>query len=91
MREISIKYNGTYPNLCSGTLIVTVDGHRWVFPPHCLSSGGSVWFDDEGDEQMDEGPWSVYEWPTGFPDNLKPAVLDAINEHISYGCCGGCI
>ena len=89
--DIKIEYDGAYPNLCSGTLIVTINGKRWKFPPFCLSSGGTVWFDDEWSEHVESGPWAVSDWPAGFPDRQKKAVEDAVNEKIPEGCCGGCV
>ena len=41
---MEIKYNGTYPNLCSGNLLVIINGKEWEFPNYCLRSGGSVGF-----------------------------------------------
>ena len=89
--EIKIEYDGAYPNLCSGTLTAYVDGKKYNFPEYCLSSGGSVSFDDEWNEQISEGEWSVSEWPKDMPDDIKDAVLAAINENILHGCCGGCV
>jgi hypothetical protein len=72
-------------------LIVTIDGKRWEFPSHCLSSGGSVWFDDEWVEHVESGPWSISDWPEGFPNAYKKAVKAAVNAEIPKGCCGGCV
>lgn len=88
---IKIKYDGEYPNLCSGHLIVTIDGVEWDFGIYSLSSGGSVTFDDKGEENVTEGKWEVSEWPKGFPEEQKQVVLDAINAQIEHGCCGGCV
>lgn len=89
--DIKIKYDGAYPNLCSGKLIVIIDGKEWVFPDYCLSSGGSVSFTDAWDEIVTQGPWTISDFPKDFPKNLKQAVEDAVNEYIPYGCCGGCV
>ncbi|MFH0894460.1 MAG: hypothetical protein V2A54_08490 [Bacteroidota bacterium] len=89
--DIEIKYDGEYPNLCSGELIVVIDGKEWVFPDYCLSSGGYVSFDDDWNEHVGEGSWSVKNWPKDFPDNIKGAVVDAVNENVPHGCCGGCV
>jgi hypothetical protein len=91
MPDIKIEYDGDYPNLCSGHLIITIDGIVWDFGKYNLTSGGTVWFDDNWTEHVTSGLWSVYEWPDGFPANLVDDVLDAINDEISLGCCGGCI
>lgn len=89
--NIKIEYDGAYPNLCSGKLVVFVDGKRWEFPKYCLTSHGGVWFDDDWGEHIDLGEWSVDKWPDKFPDNLKTIVEREINECIPHGCCGGCL
>lgn len=89
--QIKIHYDGKYPNLCSGNLVVEVDGKKYQFPDDCLSSGGSVSFDDDWQEQISKGEWSVSDWPKDMPDDIKDAVLAAINENIPHGCCGGCV
>lgn len=89
--DIKIDYDGEYPCLCMGNLTVTINGKAWKFPEYCLRSGGSVWFDDDLDEHVEMGEWSVNEWPDGFPEELKDEVLDAINREIPPGCCGGCV
>lgn len=88
--EIEIKYDGEYPNLCMGHLIVIVDGIEYDFGEYCLSSGGSVTFDEEWNETVTKGEWSV-DFPENFPCDLKEEVLDKINEEIPHGCCGGCV
>jgi hypothetical protein len=91
MENIIIKYDGDYPNLCSGKLIVIVDGKEWIFPDWCLSSGGSVWFSDDWEEHVEEGAWTITNWPKKFPDDLKDKVERRVNEEIPHGCCGGCV
>ena len=94
IESISIQYNGKYPNLCSGKLIVTINGEPWEFPDHCMVSGGSVWFsNDYSEEHVNSGPWSIDEdeWPEGFPEKWKSRVLEEINDTLEWGCCGGCI
>ena len=89
--KIEIKYDGEYPNLCSGQLIVIIDGKEWIFPNYCLSSGGSVSFDENWNEEVTEGEWSIREYPKDFPEELKDIVLYEINNAIYHGCCGGCV
>lgn len=86
-----VSYSGSYPNLCRGTLILNINGKNVRFPECCLSSGGSVWFDNDWGEHIETGPWSIYEWPENFPENLKDTVKELINDNIPYGCCGGCV
>ena len=92
--NIVVKYDGEYPNLCSGNLIVIINGKEWKFPDYCLSSGGSVTGGPpDWDFEIETGPWSIMDWPERFPDDeyLKLNVIEAVNSSISWGCCGGCI
>jgi hypothetical protein len=84
-----VSYDGKYPNLCSGTLVIRLGSREWKI--RRLSSGGGVWFDKNNDEQVDEGDWSIDNWPEGFPESLKEKVLKVVNECVDHGCCGGCI
>jgi hypothetical protein len=87
---IIVKYSGKYPNLCSGQLIVDIDGATWTFPDYCLSSGGSITFDGDWNENVTNGRWSICKWLENFPEELKEAVLAEVNASVRHGCCGGC-
>ena len=90
--QITIKYNGKYPCLCGGNLIVIIDGFKYNFGQYCLSSGGSTYFtNDYSEEHITTGPWSVLKWPDNFPELLKDLVVEEINNQIPHGCCGGCL
>ena len=86
-----ISYDGDYPNLCSGTLIMELDGKQITFPDFCLCSGGFVDFDEDWMEIVASGPWIIDEFPKGFPEELESEALDLVNDNISWGCCGGCV
>jgi len=86
-----VSYSGEYPNLCSGILILSLDGKRVVFPDNCLYSGGYVTFNEDGSEEVGEGPWSIATFPEGFPSELETEAERLVNENVVYGCCGGCI
>lgn len=88
---IKIDYNGSFPNLCRGILKVTIDEKIWVFPNYCMESGGCVSFDDNMHEHVTSGSWSISDWPKDFPENYKQSTVDAINDQIPSGCCGGCV
>ena len=85
---LNIDYNGSYPNLCSGTLTVKVKGCTWKIDGLC--SGGSVWFDNNWSEHVDDGPWTI-NFPDDFPESYRDKVTDMVNEQVSWGCCGGCV
>jgi hypothetical protein len=89
--DIKIDYDGSYPNLCSGLLVVTINETRWVFPSCCMQSGGRVSFSKEIDEEVSHGPWSISNWPRDFPEEMKDEVLREINSVVRHGCCGGCV
>jgi outer membrane protease len=83
-----IEYTGDYPNLCRGNLTIEVNGKIYD-KGFSLSSGGSVNFDDDWMEHVEEGRWSVV-----VPDELseyQQEIEDLVNRNVSYGCCGGCI
>ena len=86
-----VSYDGAYPNLCAGTLVLRLDGEEWKFPPHALESGGSVWFDDSWEEHIEDGGWSIEKWPSEWPDDAKRDAVDCVNENVPHGCCGGCV
>lgn len=89
--NIKIDYDGEYPNLCAGDLIVYIDGVEYKFPEYCLSSGGSCGFDSDWNSHVNYGDWSIHTWPKDFPEELKEKVIDAVNEQVEHGCCGGCL
>lgn len=102
-----ISYDGKYPNLCSGVLILEIDGKEYKFGYNFFDtdedpnnpnlkcfwhSGGSVSFNDNWDESVWEGEWEI------DVDELPEQFWDVadeidrvINENIPWGCCGGCI
>lgn len=86
-----ISYNGSYPNLCSGTLVIEVDGKEYEMN-YILCSGGSVWFDDGWCEHVESGEWSIRE--DELPEEIrkyKNEIEDLVNANVSWGCCGGCV
>lgn len=102
MRDIKfVKYTGAYPNLCSGTVFLEVDGEPVVIQPYHLTSGGSCGWDPE---YIDRGPWTLkrpkgmLEWDafvlpqeTRFTEEELDYIEHLINENVEHGCCGGCI
>lgn len=84
-----VSYDGAYPSLCAGTLVLKINGVERTFQ-HCLGSGGRVSFDEDWNAIVTEGSWSIYD----LPDDLEPMreeIEDCINANIPYGCCGGCV
>lgn len=84
-----ISYDGYYPNLCSGTLVLEIDGEVVVFPKYCMNSGGSVSFDKDWNEEVEYGEWTV-----NIPEKYikyKDEIHKVVNKNVPQGCCGGCI
>lgn len=84
-----VSYDGRFPNLCSGKLVLRIDGKVVIMPDHCMISGGCVWFDNEWGEHVETGGWSVE-----VPDDLckyKKEIEDCVNANVPNGCCGGCV
>lgn len=62
-----VSYDGAYPNLCSGQLVLKINGQVREFSRHCLQSGGTVWFDNDWDAHIENGRWSI-----DLPEDLEP-------------------
>lgn len=83
-----ISYDGKYPNLCSDTLILEVDGKKRVLS-HALCSGGSAGVDGNLNGFVTYGAWAV-----NLPEDLEPyrkEIEELVNSEVPHGCCGGCI
>jgi len=89
---IKIQYNGKWPCLCCGQLVVFIDDVEYKFTSCCLRSGGECYFiNDYADEVVAIGEWTIGEWPDNFPEEYKEETLEKINNVIPQGCCGGCL
>lgn len=95
MRNIKfISYDGNYPNLCSGTLIFSVDNIQYKCK-YCMISGGHIsWGDDWSDFYISTGAWELdfneIDKIVKLTDEEKNALTDEVNENAESGCCGGC-
>lgn len=96
-----VSYDGEYPNLCSGTLTLKIDGKRVTFSydtdksdyPRFWSSGGSWWIDNRGMDHVREGDWyfhwsSEHDW---LSSGEKAKIEELFQKKVPKGCCGGCI
>lgn len=72
---------------CCGSVIVRIDGVE--VQSEGLSSGGSVWFDEDWNENVEEGDWDVF-MPEPY-SYLNEEVSEIVNQHVPQGCCGGCV
>ena len=85
--HVDIKYDGEYPNLCSGHLEVWVNGTYYDCGRHTMISGGYLSLTDC---ECLKGPWFI-DFPTNIPAIYHQAILDKVNEVVPPGCCGGCL
>ena len=86
-----VSYDGAFPNLCSGRLVLSVNGkeYAWERRSGFLNSGGGL---NPGYRGTYSGEWEIDY--AKIPDEIKEFANEidkCINEKISYGCCGGCI
>lgn len=87
-----VSYDGSFPNLCSGCLVLLIDGVEYKFGMFCRypkfwASGG--WFDEDYDPH--EGEWVIFE--ASLPEEIRKyarEIEDVFNANVEYGCCGGC-
>ena len=82
-----VSYDGGYPNLCSGALVLSLAGKDVEFPNYCMSSGGTVIRTEDGDMDITEGPWEIIDWP----EERKQIAESVVNSNVVQGCWGGCI
>lgn len=85
---ISVGYDGKYPSACSGTLTITVDGDVLYEKQYCCRSTGSVWFDENWQENI-EGGVLLWDDAAHFPQDIREAV-EATLAAVGV-CCGGCV
>lgn len=86
-----IKYTGEYPNLCSGLLVLEIDGEVVEFNGYEeieIDSGGMCFPEEDWDTEY--GPW-IIEVTHPLYKHLSKEIEDIFNANVPYGCCGGCI
>ena len=84
-----VSYDGKWPNLCSGVLVLRIDGKVVEFPKYCMTSGGCIGFSKDWEEFIEYGAWSV-DVPEEYK-HLRKEIEECVNENVTWGCCGGCI
>lgn len=87
-----VSYNGKYPCLCSGTLIIKVDGKTYSFND-AMISGGCIMGGPSTDWDMwpEEGDWKIDLKEHPELEQYKEEIERVVNENVEHGCCGGCI
>ena len=99
-----VSYDGKRPNLCTGTLVLSINGTDYSFGfttvpgmskcdfPMFWRSGGSVSFDDDWNANVTSGRWQIdyLDLPEQFR-KYADEIDEVFNDNVPYGCCGGCI
>lgn len=99
-----ISYNGVYPNLCSGTLVVKIDDKEVSFGrttkflnceevanyPSFWCSGGSVSFDKNWNEHVNSHcDWEMIGYEKDYPPEIWKILPDILNV-MNENVEGGC-
>lgn len=86
-----ISYNGKWPCLCCGTLVIEVNEKRYELK-NILVSGGNISFDSDWNPSITFGKWELNmdHLPTDLHKYAKE-ITDVVNNNVEFGCCGGCI
>lgn len=99
-----VSYDGAFPCLCMGTLVLKIDGVEAKFHYSFNNkkkgeysdfwvSGGNVSFDENWIEDVSIGEWG-FSPDASFPEEFKAIgdeLIAVFNENVPYGCCGGCV
>ncbi len=82
-----VSYDGKYPNLCSGTLVLEIDGEEESFS-NCLYA--------EDSDFGDNATWSFEVDEYNNPKSIDFGEMEVIyiehllNKHVERPHCGGC-
>ena len=87
-----VSYDGRYPCLCYGTLVIKVDDKIYRFKD-AMISGGCIMGGPETDWDMwsEYGPWELNLKEHPELEKYKSEITALVNENVEQGCCGGCI
>lgn len=100
MKEIKfVSYDGAYPNLCRGTLVLEIDGKTVRFGnnedcdyPDFWYSGGRICRGKNWNMWAERGPWKAgFSSDTPFTEEEQKQLLKVFQDNVHEGCCGGCI
>lgn len=86
-----IDYTGRWPNLCSGTLTLEVEGEVVRFSSErdtrfWYSGGSCCGFN------VTREPWIIDR--DDIPEKYRKyyyEIVHVFNENVEWGCCGGCV
>ena len=83
-----IKYDGKYPNLCSGILTLEINGKKRKDIK--IRTLGNAGFTKDWNEFVQLGEWEIDELPEDL-QYLELEIEKIVNENVPLGCCGGCL
>lgn len=97
-----VSYDGVFPNLCTGTLVLNIDGKDYSFgygwnnetdfANFWCSSGTCGFNSDYSESFVLTGNWEIIE--SRLPEQFKKyadEIYNVMNENIEHPCCGGCL
>lgn len=87
-----ISYDGEWPCLCSGTLVIKVNKKLYELQSPLSSTGSCGFIGDYEDSFVTKGPWEIY--ANTLPKELESyhdEIEKVVNENVPWGCCGGCL
>lgn len=98
-----VSYDGKWPCLCSGTLVLNIDGKDYSFgysygkeKEHDFDckfwySGGKVTADKDWNFTITHNPWVIVEkWIPEQFQKYAGEIEEVFNNNVEFGCCGGC-
>ena len=85
-----VSYDGKYPYLCMGELIIKIDGKTYSFK-NAMRSGGCILKNEDWNMWSETGPWYLDLEEHPELEEYKEKITEVINDNVEWGCCGGCI
>ena len=85
-----VSYDGRWPCLCSGALIIKVNGKTYSFR-NAMVSGGRICNNSDWDMWSEQGDWEIDLEEHPELEQYKEEITRVVNENVERGCCGGCI
>lgn len=85
-----VSYDGRYPSLCMGTLVLKINGKKISFGDNKNDNYPSFWRSG-GCAGYSSGEWmiAINEIPVKYQKYAEE--IDVVfNNNVRYGCCGGC-
>ena len=86
-----IDYTGRWPNLCSGTLTLEIEGEVVRFS---YEQGNKFWYPGGSccGFNVTREPWIIDR--DDIPEKYRKyyyEIVHVFNENVEWGCCGGCL